>query len=745
MDYFYLFLVAILFLLAISDLVVGVGNDAVNFLNSAIGSKAASFKVIMSVAIIGVLIGATFSGGMMEIARKGIFYPDKFLFSEVMVIFLAVMFADVILLDFFNTAGLPTSTTVSIVFELLGSAVAVALFKTISLGVNLSDVSQYINSSKALGIISGILLSVVIAFASGAIVQYFVRMIFTFNWEKYYKYFASLWGGVSISAITYFLLIKGAKGASFMTPQMADFLSQNTLMIIGLSFLVWTVLLQLLSSLFKINILKVIVLFGTFSLAMAFAGNDLVNFIGVPIAGYEAFKVLLAQTMPQPDHLLMGALNQSLKTPTAFLLVAGIIMSLTLCFSKKARSVVKTSVDLCRQSEGDEKFASNAISRSIVRASIKVANTCRFIVPARLQVSINRRFKQEGNKDKKIKEKDKPAFDMVRASVNLVIASALIAMGTSLKLPLSTTYVTFMVAMGTSLSDRAWGRESAVFRISGVITVIGGWFFTGLLAFSMAFIIAMILYFGGVLAVLGMILIAIVFISKTYAIHAKKEKKNEEAVNELDTMTKSSQVKKCNTKAVKFLDEIPVVINKSIFFLIYEKHNKLKNAMSDVKDIAKDIKELRNKSPYVIKKFEDEYISGHYYIQVLDYMKEMVDSVGSIQQYIHTYIGNNHPSVNHEQWNDLKMLRKDVCEFFSKQVKFLNKKDYSKFSGIEKAGEDLFEKIEKMTMRQIKMVKKDQISPRNSLLITNLLHEMKNMVSYSLKFAKALVKFNTAL
>lgn len=744
MDHFYLFVLVILFGLAISDLIVGVGNDAVNFLNSAIGSKAGSIKVIMAVAVIGVLIGATFSGGMMEIARKGIFYPDKFLFTEIMIVFLAVMFADVILLDFFNTVGLPTSTTVSIVFELLGSAVAVALFKTLGAGADLSNISQYINSSKALGILSGILLSVIVAFACGSIVQYLVRILFTFRLDRTYKYFASLWGGISISAITYFLLIKGAKGASFITPDMAQFLSHNTLLIIVASFIGWTLILQLMNYLFKLNILKVIVLFGTFSLAMAFAGNDLVNFIGVPLAGYDAFKLLIAQSI-RPDHLFMGALNQSIKTPAYFLLAAGIIMSFTLCFSRKARSVIKTSVDLSRQSDGNERFASNILSRSIVRGSINIANFFKLMIPARLQIIINRRFTLEKDKDKKIKEKDIPAFDMVRASVNLVVASALIAMGTSLTLPLSTTYVTFMVAMGTSLSDRAWGRESAVFRISGVITVIGGWFFTGLFAFSLAFLIAMILYYGGIFALFGMIIISIFLISKTYAFHSRKEKKDKEAADELEEVTKFGQIEKCNIKSAKILREFSVFLSRAIFFLIYEKRSKLKKSITQFKRLSKDIKELRSKAPFVIKKFDDEYISSHYYIQVFDYLKEISDASTRIHNDIWTYIDNTHPPINHEQMKDLKLLRKDFGDYFARFIKLLKKKEYARMSVLEKAGDDLFNKIESITMHQIRMIKKDQISPRNSLMITNILHEMKNIINYSLKLGKALMKFNSVI
>ena len=537
METIYLVLVVVLFFLAISDLIVGVSNDAVNFLNSALGAKAASFKVIMTVAALGIVFGATFSSGMMEVARKGIFNPSYFYFSEIILIFLAVMITDVILLDGFNTFGMPTSTTVSIVFELLGAAVGVSLIKLASSdqiiqletgGEKVAQLGDYINSDKALIIIAGILLSVVVAFTAGTIIQYLSRLLFTFSYKKKLKYFGALWGGVAITSITYFILIKGLKGsayASYIMPDglaLKEWVKAHNFPIIIYSFITWVIILQLLSFIKKFDILKFIVLVGTFALAMAFAGNDLVNFIGVPLAGYHAFIDFLAMGVPA-DQALMTSLSGKVETPFVFLLFAGGIMVLTLWTSKKAKSVVKTSLDLGRQEEGYERFNSSAVSRIIVRSNTNMAKYFQSLIPLRIQASIDKRFDQKPFIEKqKALGADAPAFDMIRASATLVVASILISFATSLKLPLSTTYVTFMVAMGTSLADRAWGSESAVYRVTGVISVIGGWFFTAFSAFVSAFIMALLFSYFGIPAVGIAVLLVIFVIYRTHFLHKKR-------------------------------------------------------------------------------------------------------------------------------------------------------------------------------------------------------------------------------
>jgi phosphate/sulfate permease len=496
MEQYYLILVVVLFALAISDLVVGVSNDAVNFLNSAIGSKAAPKWMIFFIAGIGIMIGATFSSGMMEVARKGIFNPDMFVFSEVMIIFLSVVITDVILLDLFNTLGLPTSTTVSMVFELLGASVAASAIKIVRSGSSFFELPNYINTEKAFTIISGIFISVAIAFVVGSVVQYIARVIFSFKINKTLPYYGALFGGLSIAAMTHFLIIKGLKGTIFATEELMALMKDHIFVILMISFIGWTIILQLLYWLFKIDIPKIIVLIGTFGLAMAFAGNDLVNFIGVTVAGFQSYNIWIGHGAGAPDQFFMGMLKGDVSTPVYMLFLAGLIMVITLVTSRKARNVIATTVDLARQSEGDERFGSSRVSRIIVRNTILINKQIKRILPEKLIIQIDKRFEGLPETPRK-KGEDKASFDKIRAAVNLMVAGILISIGTSMKLPLSTTYVTFMVAMGTSLSDRAWGRDSAVYRISGVFAVIGGWFMTAFIAFILAAIICGIISVSG--------------------------------------------------------------------------------------------------------------------------------------------------------------------------------------------------------------------------------------------------------
>ncbi|MBN1833386.1 MAG: inorganic phosphate transporter [Deltaproteobacteria bacterium] len=517
----FLFAVIILASLAVFDLIVGVSNDAVNFLNSSIGSRVAPRHVIMVIAGLGILAGVTFSSGMMEVARKGIFHPRFFTMPELMTLFLAVMLTDVLLLDLFNTFGLPTSTTVSIVFELLGAAVAVSLLKIHVAGDSYATVVEYINTAKAFSIIMGILLSVVIAFFFGVVCQFVTRLVFTFDYQKRLKRYSGVWGGLALSIITYFILIKGAKGASFLTPETVIWVNTHTWMILYTSFLFFAILFQLLALFTQINVLKPIVLIGTFALAMAFAGNDLVNFIGVPLAGMNAYNV--ASETINPLMASMEALQQPIQSNTFLLLVAGAIMVITLWMSRKARTVTQTEVSLGRQDEGVERFGSSTLSRTLVGMVYGAFSSSRRLIPISLRKTISGRI-DPGEYRGEILADGRPAsFDLVRASVNLIVASAVISFATSLKLPLSTTYVTFMVAMGTSLSDQAWGRESAVYRVTGVMTVIGGWFFTALAAFTTAFVFALIIYYLEALAVVGLVLLVVFLIWTTYQYHRKKE------------------------------------------------------------------------------------------------------------------------------------------------------------------------------------------------------------------------------
>lgn len=492
MEYYYIAVLVFLALLACFDLFVGVSNDAVNFLNSAMGSRIASFRTTMWVATFGVLLGATFSSGMMEIARSGIFHPQMFNFAEVMIIFFAVMIADIVLLDTFNSLGLPTSTTVSIVFELLGSAIAAAAIKLYWEGGSFELIFDYINTSKSLTIISAILVSVVVAFVSGAVIQYIMRLIFSFHFERVYRYVGGVFGGLSITAIAYFLVMKGARGASFMQPEWIDWIETNTSMLVVVLFVGFSILFQLLILLSNFNVFKIVILAGTFSLAFAFAGNDLVNFVGVPLAAYDSFKIWMASGA-SPDDLMMNGLLVSTKTETFFLVASGLVMVFTLWYSKKAHRVLQTALNLSAQQSDHEQFGSSIPGRVIVRASMGLGNIVNQLIPGAVKQKLDSRFVP-----KKLERGEIPLpFDYVRASVNLVLSAALISSATSLQLPLSTTYVTFMVAMGSSFADGAWDRETAVYRISGVLTVISGWFLTALTASTLAAVVCLVIFIGG--------------------------------------------------------------------------------------------------------------------------------------------------------------------------------------------------------------------------------------------------------
>lgn len=523
MDILFLCIVIFLFLLAIFDLSVGVSNDAVNFLNSSLGSKAASFKRVLIVASIGVFIGAAMSNGMMDIARHGIFRPEHFSFYDLICIFMAVTVTDIILLDIFNSLGMPTSTTVSMVFELLGATFAVALIKMaggIDLGFN-----ELLNTEKALQVILGIFLSVAIAFVFGTIVQFISRLIFSFNYKNNLKWKIGIFGGICITAIIYFLLLKGAKTLTFMTPEVKQFIGEHTGMILLASFVFFTLLMQLLHAL-KVNVLKVVVLTGTFALAMAFSGNDLVNFIGVPLTGLASYQDYAANGAGDPHGFLMGSLNGQANTPVYFLIGAGVIMVASLATSKKARNVTKTEIGLGSSQTGDEMFGSSRIARRLVRLSLAIHSSVRRHMPEKLRLWIDRRFNTS-----EITLEQGASFDLIRGAVNLMLAGMLIALGTSMKLPLSTTFVTFMVAMGTSLADRAWGRESAVFRITGVISVIGGWFITAGVAFIGAALIAALMHWGGfaVMIVAGVVAV-ILIVRSNLRFKARKEEEQSDAM-----------------------------------------------------------------------------------------------------------------------------------------------------------------------------------------------------------------------
>ena len=735
MESVYLILVIVLFALAISDLIVGVSNDAVNFLNSAIGSKAASFKVIMSVAALGVLFGAVFSDGMMEVARKGIFNPQYFKFSEIMIIFLAVMIADIILLDLFNTFGMPTSTTVSIVFELLGSAVAVSLIK-INTDPNALGLAQYINTSTALKIITGILLSVIIAFTVGMIVQWISRLIFSFNYDKKIKYFGSVWGGFAIAAITFFIVIKGAKHAAFMTKDIKHYLMDNWFYVTAVSFVFWTILLQIISLIFKnFNILKVIVIIGTFGLAVAFSGNDLVNFIGVPLAGYESYKAYVANG--HNENMLMEVMSGKIHTDAYMLLIAGLIMVITLWLSKKAKTVIKTSVDLARQEEGEEKFGSSLMARNIVRSTRKMAESLSLITPKPVKDFIDKQFDSSYWTRKVEKQENPPAFDMLRASVNLVVASILISYATSQKLPLSTTYVTFMVAMGTSLADRAWGKESAVYRITGVISVIAGWFFTAVIAFSFAFIIAYTIHLGGVFSIFALIALAAFFVVRTHYLHKKREElKAKQAIN--DDVKDETILEKCTSNVIDTLSNINDIYTNLVKGLDKNDRKLLREVKKDVKTLNQQAKYLKDNVYNTIRKLDKDSIStSHFYVQVLDYLRETAHCLEYMIKPSLDHVENDFNRLSDAQINELKQTAEKLKDFYNSIFNTINTKKYENLKEIIKLREKLISEIEQFRKEQIKRLKHGESSTKASMLYLGLLHETKNLLLHSVNLVKA--------
>jgi len=731
MDQIYLFIIIFLFILAISDLMVGVSNDAVNFLNSAIGAKAAPFRIIMLVAILGIIAGTTFSSGMMEIARSGIFFPDRFHFHEIMIIFLAVMITDVLLLDTFSSFGLPTSTTVSIIFELLGASVIVAIIKIAGSADTMQDIGHYINAGKSLAIISGILLSVVIAFTVGSFVQFISRLIFTFNFQPKMRYLGGVWGGFAVTAITYFMVIKGARGASFMSSDLVNYIESNAMLILTASFIGWSALFQLLILLFRMNVMRVVVLVGTFALAMAFAGNDLVNFIGVPLAGYESFKIFINDPASDPNQFLMGSLLKPIQTPTYLLLLAGGVMSLTLIYSRKARTVVNTSVDLSRQDEGTERFGSTALSRNIVRLTMSLGDGISRLLPESVNRFVERRMNQDNNGND---NKTGVSFDMVRASVNLVVASILIAIGTSLKLPLSTTYVTFMVAMGSSFADGAWGRESAVYRITGVLSVIGGWFITALVAFSASLIVALIMLKGGIISMFAMIGVAVFILFRTHIAYRKREeakaieKQQEEIVTAIDDI---SMLQKCSSSVVTNLATVAKLYPDMMKALFDEDRKKLRQIHDNIAALNAKTKKLKDNIHKTVDKLrEDSVETGHYYVQALDYLREIAHCMNYISEPCYNHINNNHKGLLASQRNETAKISAEITKLINLNIEIINQQSFQRQEEALKIQANLLELIDQARKNQVKRIKTSETGTKNSLLYLNLLSETKNLVLF---------------
>ena len=738
MDVYFIMIVALAFL-AIGDLVVGVSNDAVNFLNSALGSKAISVRKIMILASLGVLVGSVFSSGMMEVARKGIFNPEMLLFSEIMIIFMAVMITDILLLDFFNTLGLPTSTTVSIVFELLGAAVAVSLIKISGLGSEFSDLVNYINVEKATQIILGILLSVFIAFSIGALVQFISRTLLSYNYEQKSKWVGSVFGGVALTSISYFILMKGIKGTSFAKESfdvldgstISSFLETEVLMISIVSFILLSLISYLLIFLLRVNIYKLIIGVGTFSLALAFAGNDLVNFIGVPIAAWQSYEAWIASGVPA-EMFSMEVLSTKVPTPNLLLFLAGMVMVVTLWISSKARKVTKTEIDLARQRDTKERFQPNFISRGLVRFSYNLANYTSLIVPRKLREKINAQFEVPKIEMSSNKAVELPAFDMIRASVNMMVAAILISIATSFKLPLSTTYVTFMVAMGTSLSDRAWGSESAVYRVAGVLNVIGGWFFTAFIAFTAAGVIAFLIHLGGPTAIAILIFIALLILVRNYVSHKKEldEEKNSDALTKAESKSIQGVIDESRSNISKASKRIKKIYSQSIQGLATGNLDNLKKNRKVVAKYSEEIDDLRNDLFYFIKNLDESTIKGasNFYINVLTYLQDIAESLQYISKITYKHINNNHRNLTFNQIRELQEIESELSTLFDEIQIIFSKNNLLELSKVIGKKQDLYLSLKGKIDAQIQRIKEEESSPKNTTLYFSTLIESKNLV-----------------
>lgn len=743
MEQIYVVMLVVLGILALLDLVVGVSNDAINFLNSAIGSKAVSFKTIMIVASIGVIVGALFSSGMMEIARSGIFVPSMFTFNDVMIIFLAVMITDILLLDVFNSMGLPTSTTVSIIFELLGAAFFLAIYHVYVSEDSNKVLSSYINTKKASEIVFSILLSVALSFGLGSLVQYISRLIFTFQFEKRLKYIGAIFGGLAITSITFFILIKGLKGVSFIDKETYGWIQENQLIIIALNFIFFTVLSQVLISVFKINILRVIIIIGTFALALAFAGNDLVNFIGVPIAAFNSYEIFTSSGV-SGDQLMMGALaDETIVAPFYFLALAGLVMVITLWTSKKARSVVETGVSLSRQGDGVEKFSPNTLSRFVVRSGVYFGQAINYFLPQSIQIKIDKQFEKPEIKGKK--RKDEPAFDMVRASVNLMIASILISIGTSLKLPLSTTYVVFMVAMGTSFADRAWDRESAVYRVAGVFNVIGGWFVTALVAFLGAFIMVFILKVGEVYAFIGLLVLLAIILYRSARRHSKKQKEADELVNlkREDIVTINEIINESSMQISRVIGATNKVYSDVIDNLGLQDLAKLKENKKSLKKLEKEVDELKSNVYYFIKNLDETSVeASKFYIMILGYLQDMIQSLAFITQNSYSHIDNNHKQLKFNQIRDLKSIDNDVQKLFDDIETIFESKSFDKLNDVLKEKATILDNVSELIQKQITRIRTVETSPKNSKLYFALLLETNDLIKATMNLLELFQEFN---
>ncbi len=742
----YILMIVALVILAIVDLIVGVSNDAVNFLNSAIGSKAIPIKTIFVIASLGVFVGAATSSGMMEVARKGIFNPGMFSFQDIMYIFMAVMITDILLLDIFNSFGMPTSTTVSIVFELLGAAVAMAFIKISNDPQQTTEaIWTYINYKTAATIIFGILLSVIVAFSVGAIVQFFSRLIYSFHYTKSPILVNALFGGFALTSITYFIFFKGLKGTDFYG-DIKHILEGKTLEILGIGFIFWTIVSFVLIKLLKVNILKLIVGVGTFSIALAFSGNDLVNFIGVPIAAWNSYE-FWHNSGQAANEFMMSGLSKKVPSNTLLLLFAGGIMVLTIWFSKKAREVIKTGVDLSSQEETDEKFQPTAASRIAVRSAMGLNGIYKFITPIKTQAWVNSRFQKPVIDLPKHKSYEMPAFDLVRASINLIIAGILISIGTSYHLPLSTTYVTFMVAMGTSLADRAWGRESAVYRVAGVLNVIGGWFATAITAFIASATALYLINLGGIYAIGVLLTLVTILISRSSIKFAKKQK--EVKKQRIKDRNELISIHGVIDESSKHISEVIKRVNKLYTNVAKDlaSHdlNKLKKNDKQISKLNSEVEQLKDEVFYFIKSLDDTSAeASRFYILILDYLQDISQSISYISKASFKHVNNNHKNLKKSQINELKQIDTELDKMLVKIEKAFENKNFENLGSIISDKQDLLQHVTDSIEKQVNRIRKEktETSPKNTKLFFGILLETKDLLTAIMNLLEVYQEFD---
>ena len=731
MDNIYLYMLIALAFLAVADIVVGVSNDAINFLNSAIGSKAISIRTIMIVASLGIFIGAVFSSGMMEVARKGIFNPGSFYFDEIMIIFMAVIITDILLLDFFNTLGLPTSTTVSIVFNLLGASVVMSLIKIgASDAETIADIGNYINTDKAITIISGILLSVIIAFSVGAFVQWISRIIFTFQFEKKVKNFGAFFGGIALTSITYFIFIKGLKGTPYYI-ELSGFLKSNELLIVAIAFFALTTLSYLFQKVSQKSILIVIILVGTFGLALAFSGNDLVNFIGVSMAAYHSYEAWSISGI-DPTLFSMEVLDKKVPAEPLLLFIAGGIMVITLWFSKKAKTVAETEIGLSRQNDTHEKFKPNIFSRTLVNLFFGISSVISAVLPKSFHDRIEKSYERNNafmlSKDQSV---DAPAFDMIRASVNLMVAGILISIATAMKLPLSTTYVTFMVAMGTSLADRAWGRESAVYRVAGVVSVIGGWFLTALGAFLASGVVVFLIRWDKVTMIPILLLLTILLLLRNFIKHKNKDVKiDSNQLRKYESSTVQGIISESAENIIAVISRASKIYANFLEGLSTQNSDLLKKSKKGVAKLDGEIEDLRDNIFFLIKNLDETSVRGsNFYIIILAYLTDIAQSLEFISKKSYKHVNNQHQKLKFNQFKDLKEIEDRLDLLYKEIIDIFNSRKFERIAFVIAQKNELLGLISMKIDTQIERTRSEESSPKNTTLYFNILLETKDLVN----------------